>query len=625
VTTPIRVLIAEDDPLDAELLVRQLKRAGYAPVWERVDSEDEFRLALTPEIELVLSDFTMPGFNGFRALKIVRDMSASLPFILVSANIGEDLAVQAIKRGANDYLLKDRMERLGAAVKQALEQTEMVRARHHAEDKLRASEAQFRQLAENIDQVFWITDPNKPELVYVSPAYEVVWGRSCESLYANPTDWYDAVHPEDRPRVLPVLARQGMASTEQTYRVIRGDGDIRWIHDRSFTVRNTRGEIDRIVGVAHDVTERRRLEEQLLQAQKLESLGQLAGGVAHDFNNLLSVILVNGNVLLEEAPLSEDHRELLTEITSAGDRAAALTRQLLLFSRRHAVVMTEVDLKSTVAGLTRMLRRVLGEDITIKSSFSTSAVLVHADAGMLEQVVFNLAVNARDAMPRGGVLEIAVDEHEGMARLRVSDTGTGIPPAIRARIFDPFFTTKEVGKGTGLGLATVYGIVQQHTGRIELESEVGKGTTFTILLPRIAGTVTQPLKVTAPEVRTHGKGEVILFVEDDPAVRTIGVKVLERLGYRVIQAPTGADALTEWRAHAPEIQLLITDMVMPGGMSGDELAELLLAERPGLPVIYTSGYAPKFAEKHAQDGTNFLPKPFKPEELSRLVGTVLGA
>jgi len=625
VTTPIRVLIAEDDPLDAELLVRQLKRAGYAPVWERVDSEDEFRLALTPEIELVLSDFTMPGFNGFRALKIVRDMSASLPFILVSANIGEDLAVQAIKRGANDYLLKDRMERLGAAVKQALEQTEMVRARHHAEDKLRASEAQFRQLAENIDQVFWITDPNKPELVYVSPAYEVVWGRSCESLYANPTDWYDAVHPEDRPRVLPVLARQGMASTEQTYRVIRGDGDIRWIHDRSFTVRNTRGEIDRIVGVAHDVTERRRLEEQLLQAQKLESLGQLAGGVAHDFNNLLSVILVNGNVLLEEAPLSEDHRELLTEITSAGDRAAALTRQLLLFSRRHAVVMTEVDLKSTVAGLTRMLRRVLGEDITIKSSFSTSAVLVHADAGMLEQVVFNLAVNARDAMPRGGVLEIAVDEHEGMARLRVSDTGTGIPPAIRARIFDPFFTTKEVGKGTGLGLATVYGIVQQHTGRIELESEVGKGTTFTILLLRIAGTVTQPLKVTAPEVRTHGKGEVILFVEDDPAVRTIGVKVLERLGYHVIQAPTGADALTEWRAHAPEIQLLITDMVMPGGMSGDELAELLLAERPGLPVIYTSGYAPKFAEKHAQDGTNFLPKPFKPEELSRLVGTVLGA
>ena len=624
-TTPIRVLIAEDDPLDAELLVRQLKRAGYAPVWERVDTEKEFRLALTPEIELVLSDFTMPGFNGFRALKIVRDMSASLPFILVSANIGEDLAVQAIKRGANDYLLKDRMERLGAAVKQALEQTEMVRARHSAEDKLRASEAQFRQLAENIDQVFWITDPNKPELVYVSPAYEVVWGRSCESLYANPADWYDAVHPEDRPRVLPVLARQGMPSTEQTYRIIRGAADIRWIHDRSFTVRNARGEIDRIVGVAHDVTERRRLEEQLLQAQKLESLGQLAGGVAHDFNNLLSVILVNGNVLLEEAPLSEDHRELLTEITSAGDRAAALTRQLLLFSRRHAVVMTEVDLKATVAGLTRMLRRVLGEDITIKSSFSTATVLVHADAGMIEQVVFNLAVNARDAMPRGGVLEIAVDAHEGMARLRVSDTGTGIAPEIRARIFDPFFTTKEVGKGTGLGLATVYGIVQQHTGRIELESEVGKGTTFTIQLPRLAGTVTPPLKVLAPEVRIHGKGEVILFVEDDPAVRSIGVKVLERLGYRVIQAPTGADALTVWRAHASEIQLLITDVVMPGGMSGDELAELLLAERPGLPVIYTSGYAPKFAEKHAQDGTNFLPKPFKPEELSRLVGTVLGA
>ena len=388
-------------------------------------------------------------------------------------------------------------------------------------------------------------------------------------------------------------------------------------------------------GFIRDITGRLRLEEQFRQSQKMEAIGQLAGGVAHDFNNILGVIM--GNADLARAELGPGHpgRESLDEIGAAAERAAGLTRQLLLFSRRQVMEPRLLDLNEVVTSLTKMLQRIVGEDVQQQLHLHSRPLPVHADAGMLDQVLMNLVVNARDAMPGGGRLTIETTEREITAAdaaaipdaapgryacLRVTDSGCGIAPADVARIFEPFFTTKEVGKGTGLGLATVFGIVKQHSGALQVESELGRGTTFQILLPA-AQTADVAVAEKAAKPKPRGGTETILVVEDEPSLRLLTRIILEQAGYQVLEAAHGVEALEVWERHPSPIHLLFTDLIMPEGVSGRELAARLRERNPRLPVIFTSGYSAEIAgrELALQPGQHFLQKPSRPHELLETV------
>ncbi len=515
-----------------------------------------------------------------------------------------------------------------------------VTGRKRAEVALQEKEERFRQLAENIQEVFWMTDRSKNEMIYISPGYEKIWGRSCEALYRSPRLWLEAIHPDDRARVQSMMeAKQTAGTYDEEYRIVRPDGTVRWVRDRAFPVRDMHGDVYRIVGIAEDMTRQRELESQIRQVQKLEAVGQLAGGVAHDFNNLLTVIRGSSELLLTgNAVKTDDARELLQQIIVTSDRAANLTRQLLVFSRKHVMQHQLVDLNNLIEDLTKMLRRIVGEDIRFRYEFAENLPLVEADAGMLEQVLMNLVVNARDAMPQGGQLTIrtSVETRHGLFQdiglprdissqvcLSVSDTGTGIPPEILPRIFEPFFTTKEAGKGTGLGLATVYGIVQQHRGWVDVQSEPGQGSTFQIGIPASSATATQQMEK-APrrsEPEPAPGTETILLVEDEPAVRSLVCTVLKRHGYRVLEAESGKAALGVWREHHAHINLLFTDMVMPDGISGPALAEELHQERPELKVIFSSGYSPESITRDLTltSSSRYLQKPYNPQALLQTV------
>jgi two-component system cell cycle sensor histidine kinase/response regulator CckA len=407
----------------------------------------------------------------------------------------------------------------------------------------------------------------------------------------------------------------------------------------SSPVRDKAGKYYGRIWTFRDITQRRILEAQFRQSQKMEGIGQLAAGVAHDFNNTLTVIQLHASLLKAKPDSSPELLESAGEIEKATERAANLTRQLLLFSRRQTMQPRDLDLNQSINDMTKMLRRTLGEDIQVQFKFAMQPLFIHADAGMLDQVLMNLAVNAHDAMPKGGLLVIetsaaefdeSVRAHAPLARpgsfvcLSVSDTGCGIPPEILPRIFEPFFTTKDIGKGTGLGLATVYGIVQQHQGWIHIYSEVGHGTIFRIYLPRLAAKSGQDSGQSELTAVRGGK-ETILLVEDEVALRSSMHKALSQLGYHVLESVSGVETLKVWEQHRKEIDLLLTDMVMPGGMTGKDLAARLLNENPKLKVIYTSGYSIDVVGRNfpLEEGVNFLAKPFGAHRLAQTVRNCL--
>jgi PAS domain S-box-containing protein len=383
-------------------------------------------------------------------------------------------------------------------------------------------------------------------------------------------------------------------------------------------------------------SERQRLEQQLRQAQKLEAIGRLAGGVAHDFNNILTVILGRAEEVASDERVPDDLRDSVADLSQNAQRATALTRQLLAFSRRQAIEVRNVDLNSLVANVTRLLHRVLGEDIVVTFTYSGQPLAVRADPGMIEQVLLNLAVNARDAMPAGGKLSIDTSFVDlsatepsragspgSWACIRVKDNGAGIAPEHLPHIFEPFFTTKDIGKGTGLGLATTYGIVQQHGGWIEVESQIGRGSEFRVFFPHVGAATPIAASISMPAPPPRGR-ETIMVVEDEAGVRALVIELLQDLGYKVFQAQSGPHALDVWRQQGDDVDLLITDIVMPDGMNGVELAERLRRNRPGLKVIYTSGYLADLSrEDIARHSDAYIAKPFSLAELARLVRRTL--
>ena len=423
------------------------------------------------------------------------------------------------------------------------------------------SDERFRQMAGSVGEVFWMLDVERNQLLYVSPAFERIWGRDPTCLDER-LNLMDTVHPEDRERALGFLERNTRQAAEETYRIIRPDGAVRWIHDRSFPIFNQAGKLYRVTGIAADITDRRELEEQLRQAQKMDAVGRLAGGVAHDFNNLLTVIGGYSQHLLDSTSPEDPKRTALEQILKASNRAAALTSQLLAFGRKQVLRPQLINLNHLLTNMESLLRRVMGEHITFHAVLSKTVLFVKADPNQLEQVLINLAANARDAMPDGGEFRIEtalIDASEGgaegrlkegrYARLKVSDTGIGMNTKVLEHLFEPFFTTKAVGKGSGLGLSTVYGIVQQNHGTIHVTSERGRGTAFEIYLPAVpAGEeVKEPAAAVSGSLHGH---ETILLAEDEPAVRKLVRDALEQLGYTVLPAADGYEAMRILEVHS---------------------------------------------------------------------------
>ncbi|MDB4989279.1 MAG: putative Hybrid histidine kinase [Myxococcaceae bacterium] len=527
-TQPLHVLLVEDSASDAKLVIRELNKIGRPIEFERVETEHSMRSALDRRAwDLVISDWSMPKFSALAALAVVRGKELDLPFIIVSGTIGEDSAVEAMRAGANDYVLKDRLGRLAPAIERELRECEERRAHRLATHELRESEARFGRLAESAE---------------------------------------DAL---------------------------------------------------------------RRSEEQLRQAQKMEAVGRLAGGVAHDFNNILSIILSYGELALRELRPGDPVRRDIEQICNAAESAAGLTNQLLMFSRQRVVEPKVLELYQVVVNMEPMLQRIVGEDVKLITVAPRSRGRVKVDPSHIEQVILNLIVNARDAMPKGGTVTIESEDvvlDEGYARehrpsragphvmLAVSDTGAGMDRETQSRIFEPFFTTKEVGKGTGLGLSTVFGIVQQSGGSIWVYSELGQGSTFKVFLPRVDADVDLPKRPSAPTT-LHGS-ETILVVEDDERVREVVVNILERQGYHVLAAGHGEEALRLAAAHPGSIDLLLSDVVMPN-MGGPELAKRLAVTRPTLKLLCMSGYTDERIIHHGVlDTAAFIQKPITPTALA---------
>jgi PAS domain S-box-containing protein len=513
--------------------------------------------------------------------------------------------------------------------------------RRRAEDALRASEERFRQIAESISEVFWLTTPDKREMAYISPGYETIWGRTREALYASPPSWMDAIHADDRERVAQAAAKQAAGTYDEEYRIVRPDGTLRWVRDRAFPVRDADGQVVRLAGVAEDVTARRQLETQLRQAQKMEAIGQLAGGVAHDFNNLLTVINGCSELLLDSVGDRADLRDLLEEIRKAGERSASLTRQLLAFSRQQVLAPAMLDVNDVVHDMEKMLRRLIGEDVDLRTVLQRPLGSVKADRGQLEQVLLNLAINGRDAMPHGGELTIETREIDftedcaatrpgiapgGHIALAVTDSGVGMTEEVRRHLFEPFFTTKGAGKGTGLGLAVVHGFVKQSGGFVEVRSEPGAGTCFTIYLPRTDARTASLGRVAEAGVEHAGGTETILLIDDDDAVRALTKRVLCRCGYTVLEANRGTDGLRLAAAHRTPIHLLITDVVMPG-IPGRIVAEQIVKSHPETKVLYVSGYTDDDVMRTGvlHDAVHFVQKPFAPTAIAHKVREILSS
>jgi PAS domain S-box-containing protein len=516
-----------------------------------------------------------------------------------------------------------------------------IRERQRAEDALRAERERFRVTLASIGDGVIVTG-TEGRVTFLNEAARALTGRDDTALGRPLAEVFPVLdettrQPVENP-VQRVLREGALVELANHTLLIARDGTERPIEDTTAPIRDDRGEVRGVVLVFHDVSQRRRLEVQFMQAQKMEAVGRLAGGVAHDFNNLLTVILGYGDAILSAVPAENPLRAMVEEVRQAGERAAGLTRQLLAFSRLQVLVPRVLDLNAVVTGIEKMLGRLIGEDITITCVLDPALGRVRADPGQIEQVLMNLAVNARDAMPQGGRLTIEtanvmLDETYTRSRpevrpgryvmLSLTDTGVGMDEATKARLFEPFFTTMEVGRGTGLGLATVYGIVKQSGGSIFVYTEPNHGTSFKIYLPRF--------EAVAPLPRSHqglskspGGGETILLVEDEEAVRTLTRQVLEAKGYTVIEARDGQDALGRAESHDGPIHLLLTDVVMPH-LGGRELADRLTSARPELRVLYLSGYTDDAVVRHGvlEADVAFLQKPFTPAELARKVREVL--
>lgn len=635
---PLRVLVVEDSEDDTLLLIWTLKRSGYDPTYERVETAAMMKAALARQSwDLIVTDYTMPKFNALEALAILKESGHDIPFIIVSGTIGEERAVAAMKAGAHDYLKKGQLARLSPIIERELREAQVRHERQQAEEALRYRERYFRALIEHTSDII-ITLDATGQITYASPALMRVLGRtSAENIGPN---LFALLHPDDVQTNIALFARllqqPGETITPQ-FRLQHKDGSWRWLEAVASNFMDEPG-IRAIVANLRDVTERMQLQAQLLHAQKMEAVGQLTAGIAHDFNNMLTVINSYAELMQMRIPPGDPLRKMADRILEGGEKAADLVRRLLIFSHKQIINPETLALNEIVTKMDTMLGQIIGEHIEMSTILAPTLWPIKADPTQIEQVIVNLVVNARDAMPSGGrlVIETAnvqldeditathVDLKPGPhVLLAISDSGIGMTEEVKSHLFEPFFTTKGEGKGTGLGLATVYGIVKQSEGSIVVFSEVGEGATIEIYFPRTEDT-TIPEAPAEALGEQRGTGETILLVEDNHSVRTLARQILEELDYRVLVAADGRQALELVSTHQDPLHLLLTDVVMPG-ISGRVLAEQLLQSYPDMKVLFMTGYSEETIARY--DGMaariSLLQKPYNPQQLARKVRETL--
>ena len=745
------LLHLEDSPSDAELIGILIRREWPDCTIRQVASLMEYREALEQGgFDLILSDYTLPGFDGLTALALAQASAPTTPFLFLSGTIGEERAVDALKRGATDYILKDRPTRLLPAIRQAVALVQEAQRRRHTEEALRQNEERFRQITENVDELITVVDAAARRL-YANPALRQLLG---EAATAAGTDAFAGVHPEDqgRARAAFEIAVRHATSQRVEYRLLPPQGKNRQVEAHLSVLRDAGGRVDRVLIVAHDVTlrreaearlreqaslldkardailatdlelrisywnasaerlygwkaaevlgrrldqlgldfepvrfaaaraglmatgewrgdfrlrtrqgdtvlvestwslvvendgrprsilyidtdvtERKKLETQLLRAQRMESIGTLAGGIAHDLNNVLTPILLSIDLLGQKAASAED-QHLIEKTLASARHGAALVQQLLAFARGTSSQRTRIDPARSLAELQPLVRQSLPPAIELVVRSPEPPWPVLADATQFTQVMINLCLNARDAMPDGGRIEILTRNLQvdaALARanpgaeagpyvcISIADTGTGIPAALLEKIFDPFFTTKAAGKGTGLGLSMVAGIMKSHGGFVHVESEPGHGALFSLYFPAQAETPPPALLVELPRPRARGEGEGILLIDDEPIVRDTLQLLLQREGYRVYPAADGQTGIAEFDRRSREISLVITDMMLPDQI-GTEVVRSLRQREPQLPIVAISGMmaSGEFDELlRLHPPVECLPKPLLPAVL----------
>jgi PAS domain S-box-containing protein len=620
----LKVLVVDDDAQMLRSITDILRLRGYSALIaatgrEALDIAREMKEA--PAVALV--DLQLPDMDGIELIGRLREIAELTEVVILTGNASVDSAVRALRENSNDYLVKPvQPEQLVGTIERAGERWQ----RRRAESAMRESQGRLRLIFDHVSDALFIAD-DRGSIIDANPAACALSGQSLEELRLLKMG---EVLPEssledDRGLATPIAGKES-----DLFR--RRDGKVLDVRSAAFAP-------GVLVYTVRDLTRQRQLEDQLGQAQKMEAIGQLAGGVAHDFNNLLTVIMSYSSMLLSDAGTSEDVRGDIQEISDAAGRAAALTRQLLAFSRKQVLQMRAVSVNSVVTDVEKMLRRLIGEDISLTTHLDSGLALINADPGQLEQVLINLAVNARDAMPDGGALTVTTDNaqlsdehgerHLGAApgnyvMLAVSDTGVGMTKEVQQRLFEPFYTTKGVGKGTGLGLATVHGIVKQSGGDIYVYSELGHGTTFKVYFPCLTKVADSVITIADHRALAPRGSETILLAEDDDALRALGARVLGALGYGVLVARTGSEALRIVAEYAGPIDLIATDVVMPE-MNGSQLVRKVLEARPWIRVLFMSGYTDdEVMRRGVIDGqTAFLQKPFTPDLLAHKVREVL--
>ncbi len=610
---PATILIVDDDQRFTRVVSRHLERAGHRAI--SLSSGQEALEWLTHNhADLLLLDFRLEDMTADELVTALERRRRSAEFIVITAFGDERLAVEMMKRGARDYLMKDSslLELLPVVVSQALDRAQQERRLAETEASLRRLELAVSHAR---DGVAILTAGETPRLVYTNPAFHQLTGHRPSDLSGG----LSMLHGEEGP--LDELRDRFAAGEPFRGRLPMTTASQEVLLDTQLTpVRDASGALTHFIAVQRDITRQALLEERIQNAQKMEAVGQLAGGVAHDFNNILTVILGHIGLMMHNPEMPRRFHDALGLIEQATLHGSQLTTQLLAFSRKQVLRPTLLDLNNLVESTDRLLSRVLGENIHLRTAIAAEPMLIRADPGEIQRALINLAVNARDAMTSGGTLTISTalaplpgeSNERPYVRLIIEDTGSGMSESVRARIFEPFYTTKEHGKGTGLGLSTVYGIVQQSHGLIQVESTPGTGTRFLIYLPRATAESTP--KPTAERVGT------ILLAEDDDMVRQLVRLSLEQVGYRVLEASSGSAAMELLLTQSRSPDLLITDVMMPE-MTGTELAHRARSAAPQLPILLISGYT---GTEHSALEFELLPKPFTAAALQERVRALLG-